>query len=652
MSKLKYLIVPTVIACTTLASDIQLYPISAIFLSDEANFCTNFKKGLASTSDDNTSAKGREAFVSDVKNTFKTTDTIDKMNLNKTFIAYLKVPRVSLYKIEKSEQRANYYLPISATFTIANMKTGEIVYTNGFTNYSIYEGLISGMDDAQQQKMYADEMFNLTGELTKKAKEVFNPFSIETKIIDTYEQYFILNQGQEAGIVLGDTLESSNGDEIKVEFSDKQYSVGSVRLGHPELGEVYSKVNSGSLSAIKRPKVGLAENEVAYTSFSWDTMKQFFTDKIGEKAAFSVIPLDKTFFLAQDSAFIEAKSGLSQEFRNKRALPSMFIKVDIGTPYYWRTPSDKEYANFDNYAINSCALTCNSLGIITYSSCASEKQQDQVIGNSRFSNDATTEKITKNSVLKIAEDFSTNIKRLTKKAVITQVNNDIVTMDSAVKFNKDENVQVFRSIDTIQGIKDVKVPIAEAKILSDDTLKAKIFFDKKVKVGDELVLETLGSNSQDKLLSFGETVMLPGEKLSQFDMMAHYIIAKNSKYNCIIWDDVKENLNKTFSSSFGFETSLKMTTPKEYLTVVPRYQVTLKSTTCDEDEKMCHNIYNIYSDVKIYNGNIEKENVIFNGGYEADTTITYPKNDTCKIDYELTEEALKLLAKAAQDIKL
>jgi len=260
--------------------------------------------------------------------------------------------------------------------------------------------------------------------------------------------------------------------------------------------------------------------------------------------------------------------------------------------------------------------------------------------------------ITKNAIVKIAEEFSANVKASAKSTTITHIDNEVVTIDSAAVFRKDENVKVFHSIGSVKGIADVKLPIADAKISDNDSSKAKILFNQKVNIGDELVSETLGINSQEKLLSFGDAVMLPGEKLSQFDTISRYIIAQNSKYNCIIWDDVKNGANKTFSSSLGFEKNLDMTTPKSSLKVVPYYQVQLKDEKCnDEDGKMCRNLYNVYTEVKVYES--VSDAVLFSGAYEVDVIIRYPKNDKSnKIDYELTEEALKLLAKATKDIKL
>lgn len=645
---MKAYIVPCLLSATILQSDVQIYSIPSIFPSEQSKISSNFITGLSKERDD--LLLGREFVLSTSKDTFKTVQEIDKMNVNKTFISYLKIPRVSLYEVPKTKDRTDYYLPISATFTIANMKTGEIVYSGAYTNYSVYEGLSSGISNEIQIKTYNEGFKTLTSELISKAKVQFNPFNIETKVIKKYDNYYILNTGLEGGIAVGDNLESSTA-ELKIIYSAKDYSIASLVLGNTKEGEILSKSNSGKISSLKRPKVGLVENTENYQGFSWEILKQFFTDSIGEKATFSILPLDKTFYDAQEIAFAEAKSGLSQENRNKRVAPSIFVKMDIGTIYSWKTPSDKDYAYFDNYAINSCAAMINNSGIISGSTCETEMRNDIVFGNTKFSNDASTEIVTKNSILKIAEKFSNDIKPSKKQSEVVNVKNGVIKLASSDTFKNSENVVAFRNIGKIDGIKNILIPIAETIIMDDDTSTAKELGSVNIKENDILMVDTLGSNSSAKILKFEKAIQLEGEKLDDFEMMAPYIVSSNSKYNFLAWDNIKNDIEKTFTGDFGFAKNTKLSQPKTNLTAIPRYQVALKEQNCN-DSDICTSTYNIYSDIKIYKGDISESNVVFDGGYETDISLKHPKDAIDKINYELNEEALKLLIKATKDISL
>lgn len=637
-----------IVSSVALQADVQVYTIPSILISDNSKTNNNFVMSLSKETND--LQLGKEYFVSQMKDTFKTVSEINKMNVNKTFISYLKVPRVSLYEVPKTKDRTDYYLPISATFTIANMKTGEIVYSGAYTNYSVYEGLLGGVSNQIQQNQYNEGFKNLTSELISKGKIAFTPFNIESKVIGKYDNYFILNQGLEGGITNGDSLESST-SELKVVYASKEYSIASLVLGNIKEGDKVSKTNSGFISSIKRPKVGLIENKENYKGFSWDILKQFFTDSIGEKATFSILPLDKTFYDAQEIAFAEAKSGLSQEFRNKRVAPSVFLKMDIGNVYSWRTPSDKDYAYFDNYSVNSCAAMINSFGLIAGSTCETEMRNDIVYGNTKFSNDASTEIVIKNSVLKIAEKFSNEIKPTKKEVEIVDLENGNLKLASSDAFKNGENVRAFRNIGKIEGIRNILVPIADVKILDDDTSKAKELLTNNIKKDDILMSDTLGSISQAKILKFGKSVKMEGEELKDFEMMAPYIISSNSKYNFVAWGSLKDGIEDTFSGQFGFEKNTKLSMPKTNLIAIPRYQVALIEQKCDETN-ICTSKYNLYSDIKIYNGEQVEKNIVFDGGYETDVSIKHPKEAKDKVNYELNDEALKLLVKATKDISL
>ena len=642
---MKKLIYPLLVS-NLLFADIQLYPLSAVYLNQDASEKDNFQKALANNIDDNTMGFGREYFVNKVKNNFKTVSEITNKNVNYTFVSYLKIPRISHYQVQKPNANIVNYFPVTGTFTIANMKTGEIIYSEGLTENKPYEDS-KEVNNLKKQEYYKLGMVALTDDLMEIASKSFKPFDISTKVIDSNGKYLILDQGNEAGLLVGDTLESKASNEIKVIYADKKYAIATLTLGNMQSGEIYSKVANGSLSSISKQKVGLVENSNTYQFFTWDTMKQFFTDTVGENAAFSVLPIDQIFYSAQKQAFGESKSGLSQESGSKRILPTMFVKIDIGKPYFWENPTDKAYAVESNFAINSCALMSNSNGVITYSHCSSDKIKDIVVDNSKFSNEAEYEIVTKNAIIKLANEFSKNVKPSQKMAVVKSVEDSIITIDTDNSFIKGENVQIFHYLNS-----SIKVPINEGKVLEDDQSKVKLFFGEKVEKGDEIVTQLLG-NVKDNIISFGSSEVLAGSiNLPEFETMSKYIVAKHAKYSCLVWEDVKNSLQSTFSNTNGFVNDLHVDLPKTAYIAVPRYKIELMKTTCDDDSKLCHNSYNLYSGVRIYNGTIDQSNIIHKGGYQSSVTFTYVKGDESKLLYELNEEALKLLAKATQDIKL
>lgn len=642
----RYFLIPLLLVQCLTAAEISVYPLSAIYMSKEVQEKIAFVEGLGASSEDRSLTKGRQAFVRDVRWRFpKTVDAITKMNTNRTFITYLKVPRVSMYEVEKPDGTVDYYLPVTATVTMANMKTGEIVYASALTDYTVYRGLEGGLEASKQRELYAERMLDAIGKLTEKAGKAFNPFHISAEVTETYEGNAILDKGSENGILKGDMLESASGKELKVIYSDAQYAVAKPLLGEAEAEEIYTKTTSGSLSTLKKERVGLSENRVDYPYFSWDTMKQFFTDAIGENASFTILPIDRTFYAARQQAFEESKSGLSQEYGMKRPLPSMYVNVGIGSPYSWKTPSDKPYVFFEDYAVDACALMCNADGIITYSACSAYQQHDKVVGGARFSSEATYEKITKNALLQIAENFSEHVRPSVKRARVDDEDDGVVTIAGITPFVSNENVTLYHYLSDA-----VKVPVAEGRVFDTDNGKVELFFDADVDEDDEVVSRYLGKNIQDTLLSFGPTEVLDGLNLHGFEAMARYVVAENAPYNCLAWPAIAQNMRDTFSPAFGFEKKLKMKFPETRYIAVPRYMVKEIETECEEN--VCKSVFKVFGGIRVYKEKINNDSIAYKNGYITQVTVNHIEGDSEKRQFELNKAVMELLAKASKEIRL
>ena len=118
------------------AQGVSVYPVEDVFISPTANDA--FKKAILGEGSGKDRLFGIKTFLGEFKATFPgAATTIDNGNKYTTFAAYIQVPRVSLYEIQKTQQLVDMYLPVTMSVTFANMVTGESLYSYAYTYYSV-----------------------------------------------------------------------------------------------------------------------------------------------------------------------------------------------------------------------------------------------------------------------------------------------------------------------------------------------------------------------------------------------------------------------------------------------------------------------------------------------------------------------------------
>lgn len=394
---------------------VEIYPLPAVFISDQARLEVDFLKALST----NGAGADRGYAIGKFNESFRkhfdnVAPTIDSRNKYRTFVAYLQIPRVSKYAVKKSEQLVDLYMPMTMTIGFANMVTGEILYTYTYTHYAKYGTTAESADSRSLEitKLYQETFDDLLELVVSSAKANFNPRAIQATVKDDWKGFYLLDKGTRSGVVKGDTLADDQGQMLSIVHAEEEFAVGQPLMGEPKDGGVFSKYANEDIAEIKKPKIMLL-NDIAIggedAAPGRKTMVyQLFANALGKKATFSLLSLDKSFYAVQQTVVEMTK--LESKVTQQRELPDYFLSLYIQGPFFKSLPTNKSDVTVDEYTVRACGDFFDAGGQVVYGKCVEEVISDQVVAEIRFPRSAREEIVIKNALVKLADDFIQNVK--------------------------------------------------------------------------------------------------------------------------------------------------------------------------------------------------------------------------------------------------
>ena len=446
----KYIILAMAVLFTAIASqaeELNVYPVPAVFNGKQVDNAP-FGKVL-----NNHRQEFINLYLKDFDKYFPNVNKeITDKNKYKTFAAYINVPRASIYDVKKTEQLLDIYLPLTMSINFVNMASGETLYSYPMTNYFKYETTVGNDSQKIKENIYKYNKLNYEqtmDEIVKHASIDFKPFDITAQISDTYRSLYILDKGQETGIVKGDLLSDEHMNQISVIYSDLGYSVAKKVLGTPSANSDFSKFANSSITQLKKPKILLVNdfgNEMLYSVFS---------SALGSGAEFSLLNTDKTYFDMQ-TALVSLNDKFKTRNLYNKAMPDYFLKLTFTRPFYAQYKSKKEYFNVDRYGMIACGTIFDKTGRVVYSTCTDNEIKNEVVGDIRFKNTANFEILQKNNITQLAENMQKDIQFKDIKFKINKTDNQYITVADPNGFLKSGNIlTVYKKIKTEKYGKEI-----------------------------------------------------------------------------------------------------------------------------------------------------------------------------------------------------
>ncbi len=623
-----------------------------VFVAPTANAA--FKAALSKGgSDKGDRIAGAQAFLDEFTLNFpQAAQTIDNSNKYSTFAAYIRIPRASLYRVPKTDQLLDMYLPITMDVTFANMVTGESLYSYAYTYYGKYGTTKAEADNAGPKivDLYRENYLDLLKKVLVQAKKDFAPFLISAVVRKEWGGDYVLDKGSDAGVVKGDVLVDQHKAQISVVYASRKYCVAQKLLGDPQKDSVFSKFSNRSIDELKKPKVMLLKNKngeafIASGSVPDDVVYQLFVDSLGKKSAFSLVSVDPHFYESQRAVIEE--TGLSQEVTQGRELPDYFLKLSFFGPYYVKSPTNKSYASVDTYAVMACANVLDGTGgRAFYGTCVDDKITDEVYGSIRFPNESREEVIVKNAVIKLADELAKNVKFAAMRLPVVKAGGDTITVeDKRGILVPGQAVTVFKSLGRINGVdEDVHVPIWQASIgtKNDGSAVASKVLDLLPKAfvaekGDEVFVDSFAVTASDSAKTVDmcpEGPAIEGDyALTGAERLFPFLVSQQMGYPFYDTKDFSGDLDSY--NGEGFKRKARPHETKGMYCVEPVVRITKTGETPNNGFTTFK--FTLVQGLRVYKG----KDVVWKKGFQQDVSISAP------IGYEKTTLDFDLMHRIA-----
>lgn len=604
------------------ASELKLYPIAGLFMAPAGNggslIHPQFQRAIDSAGDGKYfAAQFRLRFPDAV-------DHVGEQDKRYTLVSSLQVGRASFYSVDKIDGTSDLFVPVSGSLYFTNVVSGEVLYTVSATYY--YRATVNGagaaIGDAKLQSMFKLAYQGLVAQLLDKAREQFKPHVVSATVKREWHGLYILDQGQDAGIVKGDAIADAAGNTLDVVYSAPAYAVGTPNLGKIATGVRFAHETNLSLADIKKPRV-LVLVDQAPAGIDGDNLRQMFTDVLGAKAPVSVVHVNALFADVLKTAF--ASTDISGDNSRKRELPDFFIRLSVPESRSFEMPTTLKHKMLRSYRSIATAELVDRSGRVLYAGVGEDRIDDEVTSGMGFDGASRREVSVKNALLNLAEKIGAELK-FDRLELPLQALAPLTVKDGNGALLAGENLVVFRDIGKVDGVAGtVRLPIRGINVdqVSDGAAGAVLdalptYTALPLQAGDVVLLDSGAvprTVTRKRFAACG-----PAEQLGAFALPAFGELALNGferNYKAPYFSTgFFSQLQTLLGPDSRFKSDIKLTMAQPDYCVEPVYRVDVGAPKCDADSHICTDAAAVRITFRIKNG----ATVVTKSGLETTTT--------------------------------
>lgn len=429
--------------------------------------------------------------------------SISQQNKHRSYVASLEVLRASEYVVQK-ESTAEIFLPVTLSLKLTNVLSGEVIYTDSATLSQPIQVLSTDVEAATTrqavQQKFQSSLLSLTQQLTQDLQKKFKVSEVQTKVIDRWKSYMVLDKGFNQGIAKDDELSSASGDLIRVVHADSDYAVALPVLMSGNSSQ-FSKISANTRQALNKPKAFVVD-VLTYQGESKDLIEQIFSDAIGENASFTLTPVNKRYSVLAQS--ISEQTGLTnQETQHQRELPEFFIRINvipvIGYQQQVGKMTEQQVVHSEVFA-----EMIDRSGRVIYSAHATDEISETISQGMGFSLDTRKEVALKNALVKLGQQFQKGIQFTRSDLQVASGGSETITIqDVGERLTTGMKIHVYNREKVAQ--RQVLIPTWEATVIERQGTKVKAQLDFPVSGNDRLPVRSGDSILVDSHAAVGES---------------------------------------------------------------------------------------------------------------------------------------------------
>ena len=532
-------------ACmTTFAhAGLLIYPSRAVLGLDEGCRQTNVPASPASPAIDCAFLEAVQTgdFLDGVRKSFGTqisqdfagayTAEITPRNKARTFVASLDVVRASRYFVMK-ESTAEIFLPVTVALKLTNILTGEVILAVSLTQTQPLKVMADEISSQTTQEAvanaYRQSFASLVSQLAGRLKGQLQLEQVDVPLVEIWKSYYVLGKGLDQGIGAGDELSASDGSLLRIAYSDVGYSIGVPVLlaASAEKPVIFSKMSGSMSKAVRKPKV-LVADILTTAGESRDLVEQIFADALGDKAAFTLMLVNRRY--GKLAVAVSQETGLAQQQDvQQRALPDLFIRLVV-LPSVAYNQAVGQITEMQVMQTRVMGELVDGAGRVIFSAIGIDKKQEQVSAGMGFALENRQEVSLKNALLNLADQFASGVRFAKADLMLAEVRDDTVMVtDPDERLSPGMGIKIYRMRKTDAG--QVLAPIWEAQVVRREGLN----------VVAGLVLPIVGDNQNAIRPAAGDSILLEsGSGGGSFDKaMVFCAGAKEASLGTINFDHV------------------------------------------------------------------------------------------------------------------
>jgi hypothetical protein len=578
-------------------------------------------------------------------------DKIVPSQKSRVLVMSLQVTRASRFEVPKLGGVLDAYYPITASLYFTNPNTGEVAYTTAWTETAVRKEQTG--QSGEHVSIYANGLKHLIDELVGKASAEFKLSGTVIPIRAIQDGYVVLGAGQRAGLAVGNSIVSMDGNAmVRIVFVEDQYSIAVVDMG--DIKSLKPGMTLGrdapQTNAANKPKV-LVLGQSEYSGWGPNDVVVQFADGLKD-APFTNLYLNPLFSSVLST--IAAETGFSPKDVSRRALPDLFLRVRALNPVGFQTKTNLVYKDLHGFRGYALGELIDRSGRVVYANYSDEAIDDEVTSGMAFSELDRKDVVLKNALISLATKFSKDVVVRRQKMPVTSIEGDAIRVaDPTGVLSPGMTVTLYREMKTKTenfmlpawelNVVEVRGGIAIAnKSLEQGQLKI------PPAIGDWVVVDAASNKpAQGQRLTRCPNDPAPlGLALSALPELGWAIYGRFAGA-ALYSPDTIEQINGLVSKTSDFETDMVLKTPESTECVQAAYRVDVGEPQCLNG--YCGKPYIIRTGYRIRRG----EEVLKRAGLEGKVktagsfTGTRPLDAEQKDSAEVLQYALPLLMKLA-----
>jgi hypothetical protein len=316
--------------------------------------------------------------------------------LRGTLVASLRLTRAT-HAVVRKPVGVDAYLPISLTFDITNVATGEVVFTR--SRLAVAEGTFSAQFEPELARQFRRQLDADLAALVSEAAVSFRPWLQTATVLggvslDKDGKAWVIDRGRAAGWRTGDAV----GEDGRVLYAGPDYAVVQPTLGQYATGQTLSRTALGPAALLARPGVLTVIEEVP-PGYAAPYLTEVFEDAVGAAGGLAPVPVNPAFISLRQLALNSAEASLAPDARN---LPDYVASVRLVVLDPATYPSNLPGVEIDHFEAHAFVQLVDATGRVVGAWHGSGLIDDKISAGIRFAADKRRDTVIRNALLDAA----------------------------------------------------------------------------------------------------------------------------------------------------------------------------------------------------------------------------------------------------------